>query len=282
MQILFEGTLIFDPLLKICNWPDSTTCISDLLVKPRRSRPVKPYPGGRGEVEDVLSPDPGSNQLSRDIAAAIRHALTEKPVIVNVTPANKLSKRILSLFQSKDRRGFNKIRANNFNNRDKSNSLKPRVTSFNNRNKDSFSSQTSPLPSSSSSSFETSQKSKEPSRRIEAEAPRVRIRPFQLRTRPEAVTTPKTHNLDDQSDKVTIKNIFRQLPKTSEHDTEKVTENVEAVTEADAEDVVTRVRSESSVSSVSSRVRVSLADLASMKSGLFVIIRSKVVNVCKI
>ena len=275
MQILFEGTLIFDPLLKICNWPDSTTCISDLLVKPRRSRPVKPYPGGRGEVEDVLSPDPGSNQLSRDIAAAIRHALTEKPVIVNVTPANKLSKRILSLFQSKDRRGFNKIRANNFNNRDKSNSLKPRVTSFNNRNrnKDSFSSQTSPLPSSSSSSFETSQKSNEPSRRIEAEPPRVRIRPFQLRTRPDAVTTPKTHNLDDQSDKVTIKNIFRQLPKTSEHDThdtEKVTENVEAVTEADAEDVVTRVRSESSVSSVSSRVRVSLADLASMKSGLWV------------
>ena len=270
MQILFEGTLIFDPLLKICNWPDSTTCISDLLVKPRRSRPVKPYPGGRGEVEDVLSPDPGSNQLSRDIAAAIRHALTEKPVIVNVTPANKLSKRILSLFQSKDRRGFNKIRANNFNNRDKSNSLKPRVTSFNNRNKDSFSSQTSPLPSSSSSSFETSQKSNEPSRRIEAEPPRVRIRPFQLRTRPEAVTTPKTHNLDDQSDKVTIKNIFRQLPKTSEHDTEKVPENVEAVTEAVAEDVVTRVRSESSVSSVSSRVRVSLADLASMKSGLWV------------
>ena len=273
MQILFEGTLIFDPLLKICNWPDSTPCISDLLVKPRRSRPVKPYPGGRGEVEDVLSPDPGSNQLSRDIAAAIRHALTEKPVIVNVTPANKLSKRILSLFQSKDRRGFNKIRANNFNNRDKSNSLKPRVTSFNNRNKDSFSSQTSPLPSSSSSSFETSQKSNEPSRRIEAEPPRVRIRPFQLRTRPDAVTTPKTHNLDDQSDKVTIKNIFRQLPKTSEHDThdtEKVTENVEAVTEADAEDVVTRVRSESSVSSVSSRVRVSLADLASMKSGLWV------------
>ena len=268
MQILFEGTLIFDPLLKICNWPDSTTCISDLLVKPRRSRPVKPYPGGRGEVKDVLSPDPGSNQLSRDIAAAIRHALTERPVIVNVTPANKLSKRILSLFQSKDRRGFNKIRANNFNNRDKSNSLKPRVTSFNNRNKDSFSSQTSPLPS--SSSFETSQKSKEPSRRIEAEPPRVIIRPFQLRTRPDAVTTPKTHNLDDQSDKVTIKNIFRQLPKTSEHDTEKVTENVEAVTEADAEDVVTRVRSESSVSSVSSRVRVSLADLDKMKSGLWV------------
>ena len=267
MQILIEGTLIFDPILKICNWPDSTTCISDLLVKPRRSRPVKPYPGGRGgEVEDILAPDPGSNQLSRDIAAAIRHALTEKPVIVNVTPANKLSKRILSLFQSKDRRGLNKIRANNFNNRDKSNSLKPRVTSFNNRNKDSFSSQTSTLPSSSSSSFKPSQKSNEPSRRIEAEPSRVKIRPFQRRTRPEAVSTAKPHNLEQS---VTVKNIFRQLPKTSEHEIEKVTENVEAVTEADAEDVVTKVRSESSVSSVSSRVRVSLADLASMKSGLW-------------
>lgn len=271
MQILIEGTLIFDPILKICNWPDSTTCISDLLVKPRRSRPVKPYPGGRGEVEDVLSPDPGSNQLSRDIAAAIRHALTEKPVIVNVTPANKLSKRILNLFQSKDRRGFNKIRANNFNNRDKSNSLKPRVTSFNNRNKDSFSSQTSTLPSSSSSSsFKPSQNRNEPSRRVEAEPSRVKIRPFQRRTRPESVTSPKPHYLDNQS--VTVKNIFRQLPKSSEQEIEKVTENVEAVTEADAEDVVTKVRSESSVSSVSSRVRVSLADLASMKSGLWITI----------
>lgn len=269
MQILLEGTLIFDPILKICNWPDSTTCISDLLVKPRRSRPVKPYPGGRGEVEDVLSTDPGSNQLSRDIAAAIRHALTEKPVIVNVTPANKLSKRILNLFQSKDRRGFNKIRANNFNNRDKSNSLKPRVTSFNERNKDSFSSQTSSLPkaSSSSSSFKTSHNSNEPNRRPQSEPSRVRIRPFQRRKRPEAVTTPQPYDPADQYDKVTIKNIFRQLPKTSEHDFEKVTENVEAVTEADAEDVVTKVRSESSVSSVSSRVRVSIADLASMKSG---------------
>ena len=266
MQILLEGTLIFDPILKICNWPDSTTCISDLLIQPRRSRPVKPYPGGRQEVEDVLSPDPGSNQLSRDIAAAIRHALTEKPVIVNVTPANKLSKRILSLFQSNDRRGFNKIRANNFNNRDKSNSLKPRVTSFNDRNKDSFSSQTSTLPS-SSSSFKTSHKSNEPSRRAQSESARVRIRPFQMRKRPGAVTTPKPYDPSDQSDKVTIKNIFRQLPKTSEHDIEKVTENAEAVTEADAEDVVTKVRSESSVSSVSSRVRVSIADLASMKSG---------------
>ena len=220
-------------------------------------------------MEDVLSPDPGSNQLSRDIAADIRHALTEKPVIVNVTPANKLSKRILSLFQSKDRRGFNKIRANNFNNRDKSNSLKPRVTSFNDRNKDSFSSQTSTLPS-SSSSFKTSHKSNEPSRRAQSESARVRIRPFQMRKRPGAVTTPKPYDPSDQSDKVTIKNIFRQLPKTSEHDIEKVTENAEAVTEADAEDVVTKVRSESSVSSVSSRVRVSIADLASMKSGEWV------------
>ena len=233
---------------------------------------MKPYPGGRGaEVEDVLSTDPGSNQLSRDIAAAIRHALTEKPVIVNVTPANKLSKRILSLFQSKDRRGFNKIRANNFNNRDKSNSLKPRVASFN-RHKDSFSSQTStlPTPTKSSPSFKSSQKSNEPSRRVETEPSRVRIRPFQTRKRPVAVTTPKPYNIAEQSEKVTIKNIFRQLPKTSEENIEKVTENIEAaVTEADAEDVVTKVRSESSVSSVSSRVRVSIADLASMKSGLY-------------
>ena len=27
------GTLIFDPLLKICNWPDTTTCIQELKPK---------------------------------------------------------------------------------------------------------------------------------------------------------------------------------------------------------------------------------------------------------
>ena len=216
--------------------------------------------------DDASSPDPGSSQFSRDIAAALRHAATEKPVIVNVTPANKLSKRILSLFQSKDRSGFNKIRANNFNNRDKSNSLKPRISSFNNRNKDSFSSRhrTSTLRPLPSSSFKPQQENNERNRRVEIEPSRVRIRPFQMRKRPEAAT-PK--NVVNQSEKVTIKNIFRQLPKSSEDDIEKVTENVDSVTEADAEDVVTKVRSESSVSSVSSRVRVSIADLASMRSG---------------
>merc|ERR1711931_619575 len=30
------GNLIFDPVLKICNWPDSTTCIADLLPKRKK------------------------------------------------------------------------------------------------------------------------------------------------------------------------------------------------------------------------------------------------------
>merc|ERR1712020_105753 len=52
------GTLIFDPVLKICNWPDSTTCISDLLVRPRAGA------------------DPGSSQFSKDILHALRAAAT--------------------------------------------------------------------------------------------------------------------------------------------------------------------------------------------------------------
>ena len=56
-----------------------------------------------------------------------------------------------------------------------------------------------------------------------------------------------------------MQSVFRQLPGT-----EAKLPGAEAEAE---EDVVTKVRSESSVSSVSSYVRVSVGDLASLQSG---------------
>ena len=81
-----SGTLIFDPVLKICNWPDSTTCISDLLGPPSNRR-VK-LPGFVAANTGGDSPRP------------LRP--TAGPVIVKTvktTPANKLSK-IISLADS--------------------------------------------------------------------------------------------------------------------------------------------------------------------------------------
>ena len=54
-----------------------------------------------------------------------------------------------------------------------------------------------------------------------------------------------------------MQSVFRQLPRTEAKLPETGTE----------EDVLTKVRSESSVSSVSSYVRVSVGDLASLQSG---------------
>ena len=239
-------------MLKICNWPDSTTCISDLLVRPR---------AGAGA-------DPGSSQFSKDILHALRAAATETPVIVNITPANKLSKRILSLFQSKQRKSFNKrIRTNNFNNGDKL-SQRPRTSSFTSRNResDSFSKAAPPSPTAVPGPAPTTSRRRNPYQAastrasttrattrastraalVTTESPRVRIRPFSLRKRPSPLRS--RSESEQRTEAVTMESVFRQLPGAEE-------------------DVVTKVRSESSVSSVSSYVRVSVGDLASLQSG---------------
>ena len=253
-------------MLKICNWPDSTTCISDLLVRPR---------AGAGA-------DPGSSQFSKDILHALRAAATETPVIVNITPANKLSKRILSLFQSKQRKSFNKrIRTNNFNNGDKL-SQRPRTSSFTSRNResDSFSKAAPPSPTAVPGPAPTTSRRRNPyqpastrasttrastrasttrattrAAPVTTESPRVRIRPFSLRKRPSPLRS--RSESEQRTEAVTMQSVFRHLP------------GAEAkLAEAEAEeDVVTKVRSESSVSSVSSYVRVSVGDLASLQSG---------------
>ena len=250
-------------MLKICNWPDSTTCISDLLVRPRAG-------AGAGA-------DPGSSQFSKDILHALRAAATETPVIVNITPANKLSKRILSLFQSKQRKSFNKrIRTNNFNNGDKL-SQRPRTSSFTSRNResDSFSKAAPPSPTAVPGPAPTTSRRRNPYQAastrasttrattratiraapVTTESPRVRIRPFSLRKRPSPLRS--RSESEQRTEAVTMQSVFRQLPGTEA----KLPE-----TEAE-EDVVTKVRSESSVSSVSSYVRVSVGDLASLQSG---------------
>ena len=241
-------------MLKICNWPDSTTCISDLLVRPRAG-------AGAGA-------DPGSSQFSKDILHALRAAATETPVIVNITPANKLSKRILSLFQSKQRKSFNKrIRTNNFNNGDKL-SQRPRTSSFTSRNResDSFSKAAPPSPTAVPGPAPTTSRRRNPYQAastrasttrattrastraalVTTESPRVRIRPFSLRKRPSPLRS--RSESEQRTEAVTMESVFRQLPGAEE-------------------DVVTKVRSESSVSSVSSYVRVSVGDLASLQSG---------------
>ena len=236
-------------MLKICNWPDSTTCISDLLVRPRTGA------------------DPGSSQFSKDILHALRAAATETPVIVNITPANKLSKRILSLFQSKQRKSFNKrIRTNNFNNGDKL-SQRPRTSSFTSRNResDSYSEAAPPSPTAAPAPAHTTSRRRNPYQAasttttatraapVTTESPRVRIRPFSLRKRPSPLRS--RSESEQRTEAVTMQSVFRQLPGASAK-----------LAEAE-EDVVTKVRSESSVSSVSSYVRVSVGDLASLQSG---------------
>jgi len=246
------GTLIFDSVLKICNWPETTSCISDLLVVRKSDR------------QQVA----GSSQFSKDIAAALRNAATETPVIANVTPANKLSKRILSLFQARERKPNNKIRTNIFrtknndNRKSDNNPLKTRISAFKPRAKASAETSES-TQTSSVNNFERDIISK--NRESSSEKPsdkvtttqRVTIRPFRFdRNRQNNFKKPTTSISSSRP------NVFQRVkvPSTSTED-----DRVESVTEADNdEDVVTRVRSEASVSSVSSYVRVSVSDLASL------------------
>ena len=254
-------------MLKICNWPDSTTCISDLIVRPSRPKKISPGFGSSGDDKDQ---DPGSSQFSKDILHALQRAATEKPVIVNVTPANKLSKRILSLFAAKDRKRNNRIRTNTFSN--KPSDMKPRISAFRDSQgrRDSIDTTTrSPSISSSSTKFirnksfmtTTTRRTSTTTRRTTTtESQRVKIRPFALRQRQNPFKS-KVDNIEEDK-RYSIKNVFRQFPKTSSDDYsfEKVTEKVGSVTEPDVDDFVTKVRSESSVSSITSSVRVSVGD----------------------
>ena len=86
---MFAGSLIFDPVLKICNWPDSTTCISELLGPTKRVK----LPGFVAADQDLSSK-----------VKSVPSPTTELPVIETSTAAIKLSKRILSLFQNKNRK----------------------------------------------------------------------------------------------------------------------------------------------------------------------------------
>ena len=268
------GTLIFDPVLKICNWPESTTCISDLIVRPSRPKKISPGFGSSGDRDQ----DPGSSQFSKDILHALQRAATEKPVIVSVTPANKLSKRILSLFAAKDRKRNNRIRTNSFSN--KHSDIKPRISAFRDSQgrRDSIDTTTrSPSISTSSStkfirnkSFTTTtmkRTSTTTRRTTTTESPRVKIRPFALRQRQNPFKSKVDNREENKRD--SIKHVFRQFPKTSvdDYSFEKVTEKVGSVTEADIDEFVTKVRSESSVSSITSSVRVSVGDLAFLNSG---------------
>ena len=276
------GTLIFDPVLKICNWPDSTTCISDLIVRPSRPKKISPGFGSSGDKVQ----DPGSSQFSKDILHALQRAATEKPVIVNVTPANKLSKRILSLFAAKDRKRNNRIKTNTFSN--KNSDIKSRISAFrdgqgrrdSNRPSYSFDTTTQSPSTSSSTKFirnksfttTTRRTSTTTKRTTTTESPRVKIRPFALRQRQNPFKSKEDGRIDEKRD--SIKNVVRQAPYDSY---EKVTEKVDSVTEADDE-VVTKVRSESSVSSITSSVRVSVGDLAFLNSGIFSVTKATIIT----
>ena len=245
--------MIFDPVLKICNWPETTTCISDLVISRR-----KPSSGSSSSsVPSFSSSDAGSSQFSKDIAAALRHAATETPEVVSITPANKLSKRILSLFQSRERKPNNRIRTNNFLNTKNSENIsdirqKHKLSAF----KDNSRVSSVPKPSFSRNSYQTTTSTTTTAR---ATSPRVTIRPFRFRNRQNTVKSPSAET------KPVISNIFQQLPKSNSDRYQRVTDKVEAVTEAEDDEVVTRVRSEASVSSVSSYVRVSVSDLSSLE-----------------
>jgi len=97
------GNLIFDPVLKICNWPDSTTCIADLL--PKRKKVKLDTFESLGDDDLDLG---AKHILTDDVPISLTP--TDPPSIrKKTTPTTKVSKRILSLFHTKDRK-FNRFR----------------------------------------------------------------------------------------------------------------------------------------------------------------------------
>jgi len=189
------GNLIFDPVLKICNWPDSTTCIADL--QPKRKKVKLDSSGLTGDDLDLVT----------------KHIITDE-IPISLTPtdppnirkkaATKVSKRILSLFHTKDRK-FTRLRTS----RPKLSDTKEEKTTQKSRIR--------PFKTQAKSSFDVT-------------VPSVRANPLRPRSR-------------DKASKVDVKNqvnLFSKKNSPSRHHKPKVS-----------------VRAESSVSSVSSSVRVS-------------------------
>ena len=229
---LMSGTLIFDPVLKICNWPDSTTCISDLLGPPSNRRVKLPGFVAATKAGDSRPPRP-----------------TEAPVIVRsekTTPANKLSKRILSLFQTKNRRpsrfrsGGGSERNNNSDN--KSNSSRRRVSSFKSKkDRNTFRNTSQATTSTTTSTTTTSPSTTTGSRATNSVTERVppRIRPFKLSA---TTRTPFRSRLR-------LKNPVKPVAEKEEED---------------EDDLEVSVRKESSVTSITSSVRVSVREESSL------------------
>ena len=238
----FSGTLIFDSVLKICNWPETTTCISDLLlVKPRRDRPKSPG-FGRGSQTNTTQ-----YQFSQDVVNALRHVATEAPVIVNVTPANKLSKRILSLFSAKARK---RHRNNILSSKASDNRSRSDITqgAFNKHEQVTFRNIHERLTTTRRTTTTTRTTPTTTTRRTTSHSPRFNIKPRirqnpLLRRRP--FTPPPVQSTTSRSQTVTS---------SAKHDNDDDDDD-------DDESVAVNVRSESSVSSVSSYVRVSITDL---------------------
>jgi len=116
------GTLIFDPVLKICNWPDSTTCIADLLPKKKKVK-----------LESF-------ELVGDDLDLVAKHILTDAaPISLSPTlppsasrkTTKKISKRILSLFHTKDRQ-FTRLRTSRPKNSEKTTN-QPRLSPFKSR-----------------------------------------------------------------------------------------------------------------------------------------------------
>jgi len=187
------GNLIFDPSLKICNWPDTTTCIIDLL--PKRKKVKLDSFGLTGDDLDLVA----KHILTDDVPISLTP--TESPSI-RKKPTTKMSKRILSLFHTKDRKftRFRTSRPKLSDNRRERTTQKPRLNSFQNRG-GSLAGVTKPS---------------------------VRVSPF------------RTRNKSSKDDSKVRLNLFKKKEQTSKVQEHQVS-----------------VRAESSVSSVSSSVRVS-------------------------
>ena len=217
---MFPGTLIFDPVLKICNWPDSTTCISELLGPTKRVK----LPGFVAANQDLSSK-----------VQSVPSPTTELPVIETSTPAIKLSKRILSLFQNKNRKPSRYRTGLPGRRRDSESeaSSRTRLSAF--KSKNTFRDNSRDVTTTRSPSTTTS-KATTPSLTTTQSVRIVpRIRPIKL----------------------SAKKRFSPLRG-----------NVEEDDKAEEEDMEVSVRKESSVTSITSSVRVSVREETSLVTGV--------------
>ena len=94
------GSLQFDPILKICNWPDNVVCVT-------KAKPVRLRIGDDGElsIDDSVPAAPTAPPRTKEDIA-----------------------RLSSLFHTKDR-NFTRIRPNRVRNRDRNTTPAPPTTS---------------------------------------------------------------------------------------------------------------------------------------------------------